>query len=47
MDYKIIKELRKKMLDLNERVYHQSTKEADNFKCESKILLIPLIPDDL
>ena len=41
------KELGKKMLDLNERVYHQSTKEADNFKCESKILLIPLIPDDL
>ena len=41
------KDLGKKMLDLNNRIYHQSTKEADTFKCESKILLTPSLPDDL
>ena len=41
------KELGQKMLDLNERVYHQSTKEAETFKIESKVLLTPLLPDDL
>ena len=41
------KELGQKMLDLNDRIYHQSTKEADTYKCESKILLTPIIPEDL
>jgi len=41
------KELGQKMLDLNDRIYHQSTKEADTYKCESKILLTPVIPEDL
>ena len=41
------KELGQKMLDLNERVYHQPAKEAETFKIESKVLLTPLLPDDL
>ena len=41
------KELGQKMLDLNDRIYHQFTKEADTYKCESKILLTPVIPEDL
>ena len=41
------KELGQKMLDLNNRVYHQATNEDKNFKLESKILLNPLLPDDL
>ena len=41
------KELGQKMLDLNTRIYHQSTKEAETFKVESKFLLNPLLPEDL
>ena len=41
------KELGQKMLDLNNRIYHQSTNEDKNFKIEEKILLNPLLPDDL
>ena len=41
------KDLGQKMLDLNERVYHQSTKESENFKTTSKFLLTPLLPEDL
>ena len=41
------KELGQKMLDLNNRIYHQSTKEAETFKTTSKILLNPLLPEDL
>ena len=41
------KELGQKMLDLNTRIYHQSTKEAETFKVDSKFLLNPLLPEDL
>ena len=41
------KETGQKMLDLNDRIYHQSTKDAEKFKVESKVLLTPLLPDDL
>ena len=41
------KDLGQEMLDLNTRIYHQSTKDAETFKCESKILLTPVLPDDL
>ena len=41
------KELGQKMLDLNTRIYRQSTVEDKNFKLEEKILLNPLLPDDL
>ena len=41
------KELGQKMLDLNNRIYHQATVEDKNFKLEEKILLNPLLPDDL
>ena len=41
------KELGQKMLDLNTRIYHQATNEDKDFKIESKILLTPLLPDDL
>ena len=41
------RELGQKMLDLNNRIYHQATMEDKNFKLEEKILLNPLLPDDL
>ena len=41
------KELGQKMLDLNTRIYHQSTKGAETFKVNSKFLLTPLLPEDL
>ena len=41
------KELGQKMLDLNNRIYHESTKEDKNFKVERKFLMVPLLPDDL
>lgn len=41
------KELGEKMLDLNNRIYHQSTPDLKEFKLECKILLNPVLPDDL
>ena len=41
------RELGQKMYDLNNRIYHQATVEDKDFKLESKILLTPLLPDDL
>ena len=41
------KELGQKMFDLNNRIYHQSTKEDKDFKIDSKILMNPVLPDDL
>ena len=44
---KVEKELGQKMLDLNNRIYRQPTNEDKNFKIESKILMNPVLPDDL
>ena len=41
------KELGQKMLDLNNRVYHQATKEAEKIQVEEKYLLLPALPEDL
>ena len=42
------KELGQDMLDKNNRIYHQAAlKETETFKCESKILLMPVLPEDL
>ena len=41
------KELGQKMLDLNNRIYKQPTNEDSNFKLDSKILMNPVLPDDL
>ena len=41
------KELGQKMLDLNNRIYHQATNLDPNFKLEPKILMNPALPDDL
>ena len=35
------------MLDLNNRIYKQPTNEDSNFKLDSKILMNPVLPDDL
>ena len=41
------RDLGNKMVDLNNRIYHQATNADKNFKLEEKILLNPLLPDDL
>ena len=42
------KELGQDMLDKNNRIYHQAAlKETETFKCENKILLMPVLPEDL
>ena len=41
------KEAGQKMYDLNERIYHQATNLDPNFKVEEKILMNPVLPEDL
>ena len=41
------KKLGQEMLDLNTRIYHQATSLDPEFKIESKILMNPVLPDDL